>query len=204
MIDDLQSRYRDQLYVTHSLSQPIVEKAGGLFGVFKKGKISWAGDVGRVNQEKLHSFFESGNKVAKESHYYLCGPGELIKLSESILSAKGVDKTNIHKEYFSIDEGDKKAINAGASIVTVILNGETITLVTEGKKSILDELIAMKKNPPYSCTSGACSSCMAKVLSGNVEMEVCYALDDKDIENGLILTCQAKAVSPEVTMTYDI
>jgi ring-1,2-phenylacetyl-CoA epoxidase subunit PaaE len=76
-------------------------------------------------------------------------------------------------------------------------------MTSNGKKPILDELIDMKKNPPYSCTSGACSSCMAKVVSGKVEMEVCYALDDQDIQNGLILTCQAKAVTPEVEIVFD-
>ena len=48
-------------------------------------------------------------------------------------------------------------------------------------------------DPPYSCTSGSCSTCMAKVLEGKTEMEVCYALDDDEIEEGYILTCQAHA-----------
>jgi ring-1,2-phenylacetyl-CoA epoxidase subunit PaaE len=204
MLDDLETKYSGQLFLTHTLSKPSLEKAGGLLGVFKKGKTTWSGETGRIDTSKLKAFFDAGDKTAKEAHYYLCGPSEMIKQAESILDEKGIDKKTIHKEYFTVDESDKKDIKSGRSNVTVILNGETITFTTEGKKPILDELIAMKKNPPYSCTSGACSSCMAKVTSGKVEMEVCYALDDKDIENGLILTCQAKAVTSEVVMTYDI
>ena len=49
-------------------------------------------------------------------------------------------------------------------------------------KPILDELIARKMNPPYSCTSGACSSCMAQTISGEVKMEACYALDDDEVK----------------------
>jgi ring-1,2-phenylacetyl-CoA epoxidase subunit PaaE len=203
-LDQLEAKYEGQLFSMHTLSSPIKEKEGGLMGMFKKGKINWEGEQGRIDKSKLETFLGQLDPKAKENHYYVCGPGDLIKLTENTLKEKGVDKKFIHKEYFTIDESDKKQIASQTSNIKVILNGETIEFTTEGKKPILDELIAIKKNPPYSCTSGACSSCMAKVLSGNVSMEVCYALDDKDIENGLILTCQAKATSAEVEITYDI
>ena len=62
----------------------------------------------------------------------------------------------------------------------------------------------MKIEPPYSCTSGSCSTCMAKVKSGTVKMDACYALDDDEVEDGFILTCQAHLTSPEVEINFDI
>jgi ring-1,2-phenylacetyl-CoA epoxidase subunit PaaE len=128
----------------------------------------------------------------------------VIQLTQSILEQKGINKKQIHKEYFSTAASTSNNVSSGISKIKIHLNGEVIEYTSDGKKPILDELIGMKKNPPYSCTSGACSSCMAKVISGKVEMEVCYALDDADLDKGLILTCQAKSITPELEITYEV
>ena len=59
------------------------------------------------------------------------------------------------------------------------------------------------KNPPYSCTSGACSTCVAKLTEGEVHMDVCLALDQEEIDNNLILTCQSYALTEKVSVDYD-
>ncbi len=202
-LDQYEVKYAGQLFITHTLSKPLAEKEGGLLSVFKKPKIKWVGETGRISKEKIQKFLdENVGKNNFESHFYLCGPGDVIQAAEKELEARSIAKKNIHREYFSTNAGDKATIKATSSNIKVHLNGEVIEFASKGEKPILDELIAMKKNPPYSCTSGACSSCMAKVINGKVEMEVCYALDDADLEKGLILTCQAKAVTAELEITY--
>jgi ring-1,2-phenylacetyl-CoA epoxidase subunit PaaE len=201
----LESKYADQLFIMHTLSKPIVEKEGGLFGAFKKGKTTWIGETGRISPAKIEVFFDKYSTLNKyEQQFYLCGPGEVIQSAQAELEKRGINKKQIHKEYFSTAASNGGAVSNGSSKIKVHLNGEIIEYTSDGKKPILDELIAMKKNPPYSCTSGACSSCMAKVLNGKVEMDVCYALDDADLDKGLILTCQAKSSTPDLELTYDI
>ncbi len=202
-LDQYETKYEGQLFITHTLSKPLTEKGGGLMGAFKKPKINWKGETGRISKDKIKIFIDDNTgKNNFENHFYLCGPGDVIQAAEKELEARAIDKKHIHKEYFSTNTGDKSSIKATSSLIKVHLNGEVIEFTSKGDKPILDELIAMKKNPPYSCTSGACSSCMAKVINGKVEMEVCYALDDADLEKGLILTCQAKAVTAELEITY--
>ena len=87
--------------------------------------------------------------------------------------------------------------------VVIILDGERIELSPEAGKSILDQLIDEGYDPPYSCTSGVCSTCMAKIIKGAVEMEACYALDEEEVEQGFILTCQSHPVTDHLELTYD-
>lgn len=204
-LDALAKKYEGQLNIVHTLSAPMKEKEPGLIGIFKKSKTSWKGETGRISKEKLERFFKDhiGADSAKIV-YYLCGPGDMISNAEKVLEKHGVDKLRIHREFFSTPAEKVNPVTGSAAMVKVHLNGEIIEMNIDGKKPILDELIARKKNPPYSCTNGACSSCMAKTIEGEVKMESCYALDEEDLKKGLILTCQAKPVTSVVEITYNV
>lgn len=204
-LESLSKKYDGQLKINFTLSNPSKIKEKGIFGMLKKPIVSWKGDTGRISKEKISSFIDQyiGNHK-RENNFYLCGPGDLITTAEKELDKRGIAEDFIHREFFSTPLSEGQGKDGIASKIKVHLNGEVVEFTSDGKKPILDELIALKKNPPYSCTSGACSSCMAKVISGKVEMEVCFALDDADLANNLILTCQAKPVSSELEISYDV
>ncbi|HMX41730.1 MAG TPA: 2Fe-2S iron-sulfur cluster binding domain-containing protein, partial [Saprospiraceae bacterium] len=95
------------------------------------------------------------------------------------------------------------AADSGKRVV-VHLKGQRIELPVPEGATILDVLVKAKHDPPYSCTAGACSTCMAKLISGQVAMDACYALDDEEVKAGYILTCQSKLVSDVVELSYDM
>ncbi|MDH3650760.1 MAG: 2Fe-2S iron-sulfur cluster-binding protein, partial [Saprospiraceae bacterium] len=98
---------------------------------------------------------------------------------------------------------DNKSRNSGTTQAIITLDGTTIQLDMKDR-TILDTLIDAGYDPPFSCTSGVCTTCMAKLLLGEVEMEVNYGLDEDEISEGFILTCQSHPKSDTIKLTYDI
>lgn len=199
-LDALTSKYKGQFDVVHTLSNPLREKKGGLGGLFSKGQISWKGLVGRIDREKVDDFIKTDDR--REKQYMVCGPGNMIDIVVDQLEKKGISKENIHREYFTTAPVTAHILGVAAKL-KVHLKGEIIELDLKPEKTILDTLLDAKYDPPYSCTSGACSTCVAKVLDGQVTMDVCYALDDKEVEQGFVLTCQARAKSATVEVKYE-
>jgi ring-1,2-phenylacetyl-CoA epoxidase subunit PaaE len=203
----LTQRYEGQLTVTYIVSQPKLEKAGGLGGWFKKGTPAWAGPTGRIDAVALDRFLDEYPAKGSSAEYFICGPGAMIDTVEANLAEHGIDKKHIHAERFvnAADAAASKATVGGAAgEVKVNLRGESISLNVPAGKTILEALLDAKHDAPYSCMAGACSTCMAKVLTGNVRMDVCYALDDDEVAKGYVLACQSHPEGGPVELTFDV
>ena len=204
-LKQLVATYGEQLTVTHILSQ--VNKGGGIIGsIFKKKQAPlWPGLTGRINAARVSEFLQENPPRTDESVYLICGPGNMIDTVKKALTGEGIEGQQILTEYFTpADSAVKTEVkSAGSSSAKVTLRGEEITIDVEDK-TILETLQNAGYDPPYSCTSGACASCMAKVTSGTVKMEMCFALDQGEIDDGYVLTCQAHPTSDEVELTYDV
>ena len=204
-MDELSAKYQGQLVIDHTLSRPTKEKAGGLLGLLGKKDTKWSGMKGRIDSEKVAKFVQGNPAKSSEAEYYVCGPGDMIETVRTTLMGNGVKKESIHQEYFSAATGEKVDVSesvSGASLKAQ-LNGKTVEITIPTGKTVLDALLEAGHDAPYSCTSGACSTCMAKVTKGSVKMEACFALDDEEVEQGFVLTCQSHPTSPEVEIDYE-
>lgn len=211
-LDQLQQRYAGQLEVEYILSRPRRHKAkSGLSGLFSKGVMTWTGKVGRIDAEVARQFIEEHPQRGGEAEYFICGPGDMNLQLERSLQEQGIDKANIHVEHFSnIVPGEAPQAAASSkdepamARVEVTLDGAQIEVYVPKGKTVLDVLLDEGYDPPYSCTAGACSTCMAKVLQGSVTMDTCLALDEEEVQEGYILTCQSHPTSKELKITYDV
>ena len=212
-LDRLSLRYTGQLHVEHVLSQPKrTGGGGGLFGLFKKSSINWQGKTGRISRPTVTEYLDDNMPHGPESDciYFICGPGDMADTVKNVLLGRGVEAKQIHTEHFvnathapgEIAPSD--SASGGGKRVVAHLKGERIELPVPDEATILDVLVKAKYDPPYSCTAGACSTCMAKIISGKVAMDACYALDDDEVKAGYILTCQSKLETEVVEISYDM
>ncbi|NJC27743.1 ferredoxin--NADP reductase [Neolewinella antarctica] len=206
-LESLQERYEGQLEVEHTLSRPEKFKQSGLRGLFSRGKPQWRGATGRISIKAVQEFMQRHPALVEDRAYYICGPGQMIDDVEQALLGLGVLKKHVHTERFASASSTKaKAPVSGevvAATVTAKISGKEHVVDLKPGQTILDALLENGSQPPYSCLAGACSTCIAKVNKGGVKMEVCFALDDDEVANGFVLTCQSHATTAEVYVDFD-
>ena len=137
----------------------------------------------------------------------------MIFLIRDHLIAEGLDRNNIHYELFY--SGTLK--NVKNHIVEVLdkkVEGIDVTIIDGGKEfhfimsedfdTILDAALANGIDLPYACKGGVCSTCKCKVIEGSAEMKINYALDESEIKQQLVLSCQAVPSTDKVVVDFDV
>ena len=169
---------------------------------------------GRLDDKKLQQILETLN--LEESLFYLCGPKDYMKMISECLLKSNVKKECIHTEDFQIipqrgpkpDESSvffnaNQAPQAEPKTLKATLNSESLEIPLNREKSLLEQLIDQGYNPPFSCTSGSCMTCMAKLKEGKIFQLEEGILDEENIKNLEILTCQCYPLSETVHIDYD-
>lgn len=169
--------------------------------------ITWV--YSRANEE--NAFFGRIDKALvnrhlKQAHspvdaYYLCGPEAMIQNVQQALVEKGISENQIHHELFF---ATSESVEAGtANALTLICDQVTHTLDNTSGKTLLEAALAAKIDVPYSCQGGVCSSCIARVEEGAAKMETNQILTESEVEEGLVLTCQAVATTASIRVNFD-
>jgi ferredoxin len=92
---------------------------------------------------------------------------------------------------------------AGGGQVTIVLDRKTVSVSRKGNETLLETARRAGLSPPFSCEAGNCGTCMGKLLDGRATMRINDALDDDEVEDGYILTCQAVPDTESISVTYD-
>lgn len=174
---------------------------------------SMANDLfqGYINGEKCATFARYFFQPAAVDMYFLCGPEEMIFSVKDQLTHLGVDEKKIKFELFTTGNSIKRAAKPKSDTpsleasVTVIQDGAEFDfrLPSDGS-TLLDAAMRAGADLPFSCKGGVCSTCKAKVLEGEVDMEVNYGLEVDEVADGYVLTCQAHPKSSRVVVSFDV
>lgn len=196
-IEALKNKYIERLKIYYILSREAMDTP--LFS-------------GRLDGEKARAFAKYFFAPEAIDAYYLCGPEEMIFDIKDTLIASDVQSSKIHFELFTSTTAKqkqvKKVINTSFSekntIVSLRLDGKTMefAMPQEGIY-LLDVALENGADLPYACKGGVCCTCKAKLIEGQVVMDVNYGLEADEIAANYILTCQARPTTDKIIVDFD-
>jgi ring-1,2-phenylacetyl-CoA epoxidase subunit PaaE len=198
-LEDLKDRYLTRLALHHVFSDEPTEAPI---------------NMGLMDRAKIGEFLAALVPAASIAHAYVCGPFQMNDEAEAALLAAGVAEDRIHIERFGVAQpaaGQVGAVvhaaqagDAEQARVVIVRDGLRRELTFRREQaSILDAASDAGLELPFSCTSGVCGTCRAKLVEGEVRMERNFALDAKEVAAGYVLACQAHPVSERVVLSFD-
>ena len=198
-IEGLKNKYMQRMRLYHILSREMMDVP--LFN-------------GRIDADKVIDLSKSPIDVNKVDEAFICGPEEMLLAVRQQLMNLGMPSEKIHIELFSSPDQPKPTHEQWVkkhstetdtvSKVSVRLDGVTFDMeLPYNGDSILDAALKHGADLPYACKGGVCSTCRAKVVEGEVEMEVNYALEKDEVKNGFVLTCQSHPKTERVVIDFD-
>jgi ring-1,2-phenylacetyl-CoA epoxidase subunit PaaE len=141
------------------------------------------------------------------AQFFICGPADYMRTVQFTLTFMGFGAQQVHKENFVVNtEGKLKntPLPQDASVKTVTLRhgGGEVTMEVPGNEAILHAALRKQISLPYSCKGGVCGSCTARCTEGKVWMSVNEVLTEKELGQGMVLTCTGYAQSEKVTLEW--
>lgn len=187
-----------------------------VYHIFSREKADTALFNGRISREKMEHFGKLLLDYDSFDEVFICGPEEMILAARDYFHENtGIDHHHIHFELFTSPDQPKVASeewkkklesidSEQKSKVTVRLDGVAFEMdLSFGGDNILDAALKNGADLPFACKGGVCATCRAKLVEGEVDMEVNYSLEPDELANNFILTCQAHPRSEKVTVDFD-
>jgi len=196
-LEDLKNLYLGRLSVLH-----VLEQEGQEIDLF----------TGRIDQDKLSGLFRHWIDASAIDLVFICGPEPMMLTIADGLKAHGLPDARIKFELFASGQPGRARQKAVSTIadstdaceVTLTLDGATRSFrMPKRGESLLDAALAQEFDAPYACKAGVCSTCRAKILEGEAEMAVNHALEDYEVRQGYVLTCQCYPLTDRITLSYD-
>ena len=179
-----------------------------LHPVFSREVVDSPLNAGRLDAAKLAVFLRLAGPM---DEVFVCGPHAMNDEVEAALLAHGIAPESIHVERFGIPPTAAdatlhvpKAGDATTARITIVRDGLTREVAFQpSDESILAAAGRAGLDVPYSCRSGVCATCRAKLLEGRVRMDRNFALEQAELDAGFVLTCQAHPLTERVVVSFD-
>lgn len=158
---------------------------------------------GVIDRDAIEALITENPPYAQDAQYYVCGPGSMNSAIKAALMSLDVPASRIHMESYGGPAETDNSVQGVAARAEITLGGRTHKLHIVQGQTVLEAAKDAGLKPPFSCQSGVCGACKAKLTKGSVHMRARMALEDSDIAGGAILTCQSLPTADSLTLNYD-
>ncbi len=196
-LEDLKNLYMGRLTIIH-----VLESDAQDIDLF----------TGLVDAEKCAALFRHWIDIDGIDTAFICGPEPMMLGIAAALRDHGLSDAQIKFELFaSAQPGrlQRKARTTGetgkakTTEASVTLDGSARSFTMDKDQTVLDAALENAIDAPYACKAGVCSTCRCKVIEGEVEMVANHALEDYEVQQGYVLSCQSFPVTDRVVVDYD-
>lgn len=184
-----------------------------LINVLSRQPQEWPLFNGRLDSAKMRELLAGPLRGLPIDEAFICGPEGMMDAVQAELLAAGVGAERVHTERFGVPGGApvraasvpvRAADDAPKPIaLTVIIDGKPHALRCNPDEAVLDVAAAAGLDVPYACKAGVCCTCRARVLQGQVQMQRNFTLEAAEMACGFVLTCQARATTDTLVVSYD-
>jgi ring-1,2-phenylacetyl-CoA epoxidase subunit PaaE len=168
---------------------------------------------GRIDGPKVRELARHMVEVSAADEYLICGPGDMVDEVRGAIKALN-GNAPIRFERFAtaaprLVETARKC--ASTPVPQEVL--ATISIVMDGRRrsfpmapndaSVLDAAERAGLDLPFSCRSGICATCRARITDGAAVMTHNIALEPWETDAGFVLCCQARPTTATLDISYD-
>lgn len=125
--------------------------------------------AGRINEQKIISVVPDVDELVRSIHY-ICGPHGLKQTIKSVLGKFNVPHDKILMEEFEILIDPEQFDDIETRMISIIQDGFEKTVEVIRGKSMLEAGLDAQIDLSYSCQTGTCTLCKAKLVSGKIKV----------------------------------
>jgi ring-1,2-phenylacetyl-CoA epoxidase subunit PaaE len=166
------------------------------------------GRIDRAKADALIAHWLPGEEIDAA---FVCGPEGMMDAVVAALKGRGFPDAKIKIERFAasipkhqhVARPLPQAARTECEVTVIIDGSRKAFLLEKGEENILEAGLANGIELPYSCRGGVCSTCRCRLVEGEVDMDVNFALEDYEVARGFILSCQSYPVTDKVVVDFD-
>ena len=166
---------------------------------------------GRIDRARADALLDRWVPLAEVDAVFVCGPEGMMDAVTAALDARGYPASKVKVERFaaSIPKHEHQSARVppegqAQTEVTVIIDGARKSYTLDRtRENLLEAALANGIELPYSCKGGVCSTCRCRLVEGEVDMDVNFALEDYEVARGFVLACQSYPATDKVVVDFD-
>ncbi|MGI4749974.1 MAG: ferredoxin--NADP reductase [Janthinobacterium lividum] len=156
---------------------------------------------GRIDPEKVIAVLKQENDLTNTRHF-ICGPYGLKESVENLLMNNGIGQESIYHEDFDLITDPKKFEGISTRNIIIRKSGKLYPVEVVKGRTILDACLDSLIDLSYSCQTGSCLLCKARLICGELR-SISGDVTNLNLGNNEYLLCCNLPLTDDVELAVD-